>query len=252
MDLQLTGKRAIISGATRGLGRAIAEELVREGVRIAFCARNAEAVTEAEAAYAALGGAARGWALDVRDADAYRAWLADARAHLGGCDIFIPNVSAKGGLQGEAQWQANFEIDLLGAVRGMEVLSEDLLAARGAVLFLVTTAALEHFPVVQPYNVMKATLIVYAKQLSQTLGAKGVRVNCISPGSIIYPGGNWEKARDGNPAFFEMVRKSIPEGRLGTPEEVAKLAAFLLSPAASWINGENIVIDGGQMKRVNY
>lgn len=252
MELQMKGKRAIISGATRGLGRAIAEELVREGVELAFCARNEQAVAEAQSAYASLGGRARGWPLDVRDADAYRAWLNAARDHLGGCDIFIPNVSAKGGLQGEAQWQANFEVDLLGAVRGIEVLANDLLALRGSVLFIVTTAALEHFPVVQPYNVMKATLIVYAKQLSQTLGAKGVRVNCISPGSIIYPGSNWEKARDGNPAFFEMVRSAIPEGRLGTPEEVAKLAAFLLSPAASWINGENIVIDGGQMKRVNY
>ena len=252
MDLQLHGKRAIISGATRGLGRAIGEELLREGVQFAFCARNAGAVAEAEAAYAARGGKARGWALDVRDADAYRAWLNEARDHLGGCDIFVPNVSAKGGLPGEAQWFANFEVDLLGAVRGIEVLADDLLAVRGAVLFLVTTAALEHFPVVQPYNVMKATLIVYAKQLSQTLGARGVRVNCISPGSIIYPGSSWEKARDGNPAFFEMVRSAIPEGRLGTPEEVAKLAVFLLSPAASWINGENIVIDGGQIKRVNF
>jgi NAD(P)-dependent dehydrogenase (short-subunit alcohol dehydrogenase family) len=252
MELMLQGKRAIISGATRGLGRAIAEELIREGVSLAFCARSAEAVAQAEAAYAALGGPARGWTLDVRDADAYRAWLQAARDHLGGCDMFVPNVSAKGGLSGEAQWFANFEVDLLGAVRGMELLADDLVAAKGAALFLVTTAALEHFPVVQPYNVMKATLIVYAKQLSQTLGAKGVRVNCISPGSIIYPGSNWEKARDGNPAFFEMVRKSIPEGRLGTPEEVARLAVFLLSPAASWINGENIVVDGGQMKRVNY
>lgn len=252
MDLMLTGKRAIISGATRGLGRAIAEELIREGVSIAFCARNADAVRDAEAAYRALGGTATGQALDVRDAEAYRAWLTAARDALGGCDIFVPNVSAKAGLQGEAQWHANFEVDLLGAVRGMELLADDLVASRGAALFLVTTAALEHFPVVQPYNVMKATLIVYAKQLSQTLGAKGVRVNCISPGSIIYPGSNWEKARDGNPAFFEMVRSSIPEGRLGTPAEVARLAAFLLSPAASWINGENIVVDGGQIKRVHY
>lgn len=252
MDLMLTGKRAIISGATRGLGRAIAEELIREGVSIAFCARNADAVRDAEAAYRALGGTATGQALDVRDAEAYRAWLTAARDALGGCDIFVPNVSAKARLQGEAQWHANFEVDLLGAVRGMELLADDLVASRGAALFLVTTAALEHFPVVQPYNVMKATLIVYAKQLSQTLGAKGVRVNCISPGSIIYPGSNWEKARDGNPAFFEMVRSSIPEGRLGTPAEVARLAAFLLSPAASWINGENIVVDGGQIKRVHY
>jgi NAD(P)-dependent dehydrogenase (short-subunit alcohol dehydrogenase family) len=252
MDLALSGKRAIISGATRGLGRAIATQLIAEGVEIAFCARNAKAVAEAQSAYEAIGGKTRGWALDVRNAEDYGHWLRAARDHLGGCDIFIPNVSAKAGLQGEEQWRANFEVDLLGAVRGIEALKDDLIASRGAALFLVTTAALEHFPVVQPYNVMKATLIVYAKQLSQTLGAKGVRVNCISPGSIIYPGSNWEKAREGNPAFFEMVRSAIPEGRLGTPEEVARLATFLLSPAASWINGENIVIDGGQIKRVHY
>ncbi|MFN3590579.1 MAG: SDR family NAD(P)-dependent oxidoreductase [Thermaurantiacus sp.] len=252
MDLMLQGKRAIISGATRGLGRAIAEELLSEGMNLAFCARNAEAVAEAESAFAATGQRARGWVCDVRDAAAYRAWLAEAAEFLGGCDAFIPNVSAKAGLSGEAQWQANFEVDLLGAVRGMEALGPLLVEAKGAALFLVTTAAIEHFPVVQPYNVMKATLIVYAKQLSQTLGAKGVRVNCVSPGSIYYEGSSWQRAEQANPAFFEMIRKSIPEGRLGTPAEVAKVAAFLLSPAASWINGENILIDGGQVKRVNY
>ena len=252
MDLGLAGKRLIITGATRGLGQAIARELVAEGMDIAFCARTAEAVAAAEADFAARGARAKGFVLDVRDAAAYRAFLADALAFLGGCDVFIPNVSAKAGLEGEAQWQANFEVDLMGAVRGMEAMADALIAARGAALFLVTTAALEHFPVVQPYNVMKATLIVYAKQLSQTLGAKGVRVNCISPGSIYYEGSSWQRAERANPAFFEMVRKSIPEGRLGTPVEVARLAAFLVSPAASWVNGENIVVDGGQIKRVHY
>jgi NAD(P)-dependent dehydrogenase (short-subunit alcohol dehydrogenase family) len=251
MDLGLAGRRAIVSGATRGLGLALGRRLMAVGMALAFCARDPAAVAAAEADYAALG-RARGWALDVRDAAAYRAWLADARDWLGGCDAFVPNVSAKAGLEGEAQWFANFEVDLLGAVRGMEVLGPALVEAKGAALFLVTTAALEHFPVVQPYNVLKATLIVYAKQLSQTLGAKGVRVNCISPGSIYYEGSSWQRAEKANPAFFEMVRKAIPEGRLGTPEEVAAVGAFLLSPAASWINGENVVVDGGQMKRVNY
>lgn len=252
MDLGLSGRRLIITGATRGLGRAIARELVAEGMDLAFCARSAEAVAEAEADFAARGARTKGWVLDVRDAEAYRAFLAAALDFLGGCDAFIPNVSAKGGLEGEAQWRANFEVDLLGAVRGMEAVSDALVAARGAALFLVTTAALEHFPVVQPYNVMKATLIVYAKQLSQTLGARGVRVNCISPGSIYYDGSSWQRAEQANPAFFEMVRKSIPEGRLGSPEEVARVAAFLVSPAASWVNGENIVVDGGQIKRVHF
>jgi NAD(P)-dependent dehydrogenase (short-subunit alcohol dehydrogenase family) len=252
MDLNLHGKRAIISGATRGLGQAIARQLISEGMSLAFCARDPAAVAEAEAGYAAMGAKVKGWALDVRDAAAYRAWLDAAADFLGGCDAFIPNVSAKAGLVGEAQWQANFEVDLLGAVRGMEALGPLLVEAKGAALFLVTTAALEHFPIVQPYNVMKATLIVYAKQLSQTLGAKGVRVNCISPGSIYYEGSSWQRAEKMNPDFFDMVRRSIPEGRLGTPQEVAQVATFLLSPLASWINGENIIIDGGQIKRVNY
>lgn len=252
MQLNLEGKRAIISGATRGLGQAIARHLLAEGMSLAFCARSPEAVAQAEADYAATGAKVKGWQLDVRDAGAYREWLSAAADFLGGCDAFIPNVSAKAGLVGEAQWQANFEVDLLGAVRGMEVLGPLLVESKGAALFLVTTAAIEHFPIVQPYNVMKATLIVYAKQLSQTLGEKGVRVNCISPGSIYYEGSSWQKAEKANPAFFEMVRKSIPEGRLGTPDEVARVAAFLLSPAASWINGENIIVDGGQIKRVNY
>ncbi|QMW21765.1 SDR family NAD(P)-dependent oxidoreductase [Sandaracinobacteroides saxicola] len=252
MELGLAGKRAVITGATKGLGLRIARLLLAEGCDLAFCARTAAGVEEATADFAASGRRVRGWVCDVRDADAYRGFLEEAVDWLGGVDAFIPNVSAKGGLTGEAQWQANFEVDLLGAVRGMEIIGPQLVASRGAALFMVTTAAIEHFPVVQPYNVMKATLIVYAKQLSQTLGAKGVRVNCISPGSILYPGSNWEKARDANPAFFEGIRTSIPEGRLGTAEEVANVAVFLLSPAASWINGENVIIDGGQTKRVHY
>lgn len=252
MDLHLHGKRAIISGATRGLGQAIARQLLAEGMDLAFCARSADAVATAEADFATTGRRAKGWVLDVRDADAYHRWLDEAADFLGGCDAFIPNVSAKAGLQGEAQWMANVEVDLLGAVRGMERLGPALIRSRGAALFLVTTAAIEHFPVVQPYNVIKATLIVYAKQLSQTLGKHGVRVNCISPGSIIYPGSSWERARDASPDFFRMIEGAIPEGRLGTPEEVARVAAFLLSPASSWINGENIIIDGGQTKRIHY
>jgi NAD(P)-dependent dehydrogenase (short-subunit alcohol dehydrogenase family) len=251
MDLEMKGAKAIVTGATRGIGNRIAEKLLEAGADLAFCARDAEAVAECEKAWAARGFHVKGAAVDVGDADAYRAWLAGAAQWLGGCDAFVHNVSGGGGAGGDEKWRANFEIDLMGAVRGLEALEDHLAKDGGSVLFVSSTAGLETYPFVQPYNVMKAGLIVYAKQISQVLGKKGVRVNCISPGATTFPGGNWERHKVNYPDYYNSTVAEIPFGRLGTAEEVADAGVFLLSQRASWITGVNLIVDGGQTRRVS-
>ena len=160
MDLGLKGKRAIITGASRGIGRAIAEALAKEGVTVAICARDGDAVQEAVAAINADGGKAIGGACNVKDADEYKAWLEKAVEDLGGCDIFVPNVSGGGGMDSEKNWWRNFEIDVLHTVRGCETLLPALKdSGDGAVVLIGSTNAVDYFGGPMAYNAMKAALI---------------------------------------------------------------------------------------------
>ena len=253
MDLGLRGRKAIITGATRGIGRRIADLLAAEGCDVAFCARKAEQVAETVKDLERHRVQIHGSVVHVRDADAYKAWLEGAAETLGGCDIFIPNVSAGGGMEGEKSWYRNFEIDLLGTVRGCEALMPRLEESdSGSVVFISTTAAVETFLAPMAYNAIKAALITYAKQLSQTTFRNGVRVNTVSPGPIYFEGGSWEEIRAANRALYDSTVAQQPSGRMGSPEEVARCVAFLASPAASWVNGANLIVDGGFTKRVQF
>ncbi|MFN3231322.1 MAG: SDR family NAD(P)-dependent oxidoreductase [Alphaproteobacteria bacterium] len=252
MDLQIKGKKAIVTGGTRGIGRRIVSLLVEEGVSVATCARDAAAVEETVAAYLDSGAQVVGSAVDVSDGDAYRAWLNKAVEQLGGCDMFVPNVSGGGGGGSEAHWRANLEVDLLGAVRGIEELTPSLEASEGSVVFISSTAAVETFLMPQSYNAMKTALITYGEQLAQAMGPKGVRVNIVSPGSIYFEGGSWHRIENDRPEVFDMIKSGIAMGRYGTPEEVADVVVFLLSPRSSWVTGKNIIIDGGQVKGMRF
>ena len=252
MDLGLQGKKALVTGSTRGIGRRIAETLLAEGASVAIGARKKE---EVDAALKDLKGRGKvvGSVLDVNDPKAYRAWVESMAEQLGGIDLFVHNVSAGGGMEGEASWYKCFEADVMGAVRGIEAAMPSLeKSGAGSILLISTTAAVETFLVPMAYNALKASLITYAKQLSQSVGAKGIRVNVVSPGPIYFAGGAWEGIEKGAPDLFKSQAALHPTGRMGQPEEVARAAAFLLSPAASWINGVNLVVDGGYTKRVQF
>jgi NAD(P)-dependent dehydrogenase (short-subunit alcohol dehydrogenase family) len=250
MDLGLKGRKAVVTGGTRGIGRAIAEALAAEGVDVAVCARHAAEVTETVAALKAHGVNACGAAVDISQGEAYQAWVASAGAELGGIDIFVANVSAGGGM-GEDAWRANFETDLLGTTRGIDAALPSLKASgSGSIVVISSTAAVETFIAPQPYNAIKAALITHAKQLSQALAADGIRVNCVSPGPVYFAGGAWEYIKNNMADLYNGTMAQIPRGSMGTPAEVANAVVFLASPAASLITGVNLVADGGFTKRV--
>jgi NAD(P)-dependent dehydrogenase (short-subunit alcohol dehydrogenase family) len=253
MDLGLRGKKAIVTGATRGIGRAIVDLLAAEGADVGFCARNEDEVAETTAALRGRGVTATGAAVNVRDGDAYKAWLEKTAAELGGCDIFVANVSGGGGMDSEKNWWRNFEIDVLHTVRGCETLMEHLKkSGQGSVLIISSTNAIEVFGGPMAYNAMKAALINYSKQLSSFVGKHGVRVNCISPGPVYFEGGAWEMIKGTNQKFYDATLRAIPGGRMVSPEEIARLVAFTVSPAASAVTGANIVADNGYTKGVRF
>lgn len=253
MDLGLKGKKVILTGGSRGIGRATVELFAAEGADVAFCSRNPEQVAETAASLAKHGGKVVGEAFDMEAGhDAYRAWLKGAAEQLGGCDIFVPMISTSGsGATGD--WQKGLDQDIMGSVIGMEVLEPYLEKSDAAsVVILASTAGLETFIVPQGYNALKGALIVYAGQLSQALGPKGIRVNTVSPGPIKFAGGNWEAIKGIMPELHDATEAQFALGRWGGPEEVAKGIVFLASPASSYTTGTNLIVDGGYTKRIQF
>lgn len=253
MELGLRGKKVILTGGSRGIGRATVELFAEEGADIAFCSRNPDQVAEAKASLSRHGGKVVGMPFDMEAGhDAYRAWLDQAADALGGCDIFVPMISTSGaGATGD--WRKSFDYDVMGAVIGCETLESRLAASgAGSVVIISSTAGVETFIVPQGYNSIKACLLTYSKQLGQAWGPKGIRVNAVLPGPIKFPGGNWEMIQGAMPALYEATEAAFALGRWGGPEEVARTIVFLASPASSYTTGANVVIDGGYTKRVQF
>jgi 3-oxoacyl-[acyl-carrier protein] reductase len=255
MDLGLRGKRAIVTGGTRGIGRAIVDRLAQEGASIALCARTPSVVAETVASLQAHGVSAYGAALDVRDAGAFSAWLEGAVAQLGGLDIAVSNVSTRPTQTGEAAWREAFETDFLQHVRMSDLALPHLHRGEHPALLFVSSIA-SVLTVLPPgedgYGTMKAALVSLTGQLAARHGARGVRVNAVSPGPILFPGGVWDQIRSAHPALFERAAQLSALGRHGRPEEVADAVAFLVSPRASYITGANLRIDGAALKTVNF
>ncbi len=251
MDLGLKGKKALVTGGSKGIGRATAELLASEGADVAICARNADEVSAAVEALKSKGVNAIGSAVDVGDGDAYKKWIESAIGELGGLDILVPNVSAGGGanIGSEDGWKANFEVDIMGTARAVNASLESLTASKGSIVIISTTTALEEGPGSGPYGVVKAALINYANHVSQANGRNGVRCNVVSPGPIYIEGGAWNFIKDNMEDFYNATEKAIPLG-YGAAEDVANAVVFLASPAGGHITGTNLVVDGGFTKRV--
>jgi len=256
MDLRLKGKRAIVTGASRGIGRAIAEAFASEGTDVAICARGAAGVEALVADLRSHGVAAYGAAVDIADGPRLQAWISEAAEQLGGLDTLVTNASALSRGASEDDWKEMFEVDLMGAVRALEAARPHLEKAAGetgdAAMVIISSVSAAETSAPSAYGAMKAALIHFAKGVAREGAPRGLRCNVVSPGTIYFKGGVWGNAEAQAPDFFKMMVSRNPTGRMGTPEEIAAAAVFLASPVSAFTTGINMVVDGAITSRANF
>jgi len=253
MDLGLKGLRAIVTGGTKGIGRAIAETLAAEGADVAICARSAEEVSAAVSKLQTKGVRAVGAVVDVGDGPALKAWTQSVAKSLGGIDIVVANVSALSISSDEESWKKGFDVDLMGAVRLVDAAMPFLEASKAASIVTISSVSGREIDFAAgPYGTFKAALIHYTQGLAFQLAAKGIRANTVSPGNTYFEGGVWNKIKDGNPTLYAEALALNPTGRMGTPQEMANAVAFLASRAASFVTGTNLVVDGALTRGVQF
>ena len=255
MDLNLAGKRVIVTGGSKGIGKRILDRFAQEGATIATCARGEKALEDALHEWRQSGTKAYGEPLDVTDCEKYSSWLNNAVDFLGGLDIFVSNVSTRISASGEQRWRDAFEVDFMQHVTAAEQAIPHLQKGDSPAFVFVSSIAsvmANIMPVEHEYGAMKAALNVYASQLAHRLGGDGIRSNFVTPGPIHFAGGFWDQVQQGNPVLFERAARIPALQRHGTPDEVASAVVFLASPLASYITGANLRIDGGALKHSHF
>jgi 3-oxoacyl-[acyl-carrier protein] reductase len=250
MNLGLQNRRVLVSGGSRGIGKAIVQCFLDEGAQVAFCARSASGVAEAEQAF---GDRAFGAVVDVTQPAQVQHWIANAVQRLGGLDIIVPNVSALAGGSDLDTWRKAFDTDLLGSVAMVQAALPHLLQSDAASVVLISSVSGREVDMfAEPYGVLKAALLHYAKTLSSRHAADGIRVNSVSPGNVYFAEGVWGDIERNDPQTFAQSLAANPMGRMATPEEVARATVFLASPAASFTTGTSLLVDGGLTKAVQF
>ncbi len=252
MDLKLAGRKAIVTGGTRGIGRATVELLADEGCHVGFCARNPDQVEETRANLAGRGITAIGGAVDVADPAALKAWIDATAASLGGLDILVANVSALGVTNEPDTWRRSIEVDLMGTINTVEAALPHMDGTDDAGIVVVGTISTMEATSVQPYRSVKAALLPYVKAQANALARRGVRINVVSPGTVYFEGGIWNTIEENMPQMFEGALAKNPTGRMATPEEIASAIVFLASPRSSFTTGANLTVDGAFTVRVPY
>ncbi|WP_237214135.1 SDR family NAD(P)-dependent oxidoreductase [Falsiroseomonas oryziterrae] len=241
------GRRVLVAGGSKGIGRAVALGFARAGAAVSICARGAEALEATRAEIAACGVPAHARATDLAEAAAVASWVEDAATALGGVDVLVNNASGFGARDTEEDWAKGLGVDVMATVRASRAAAPHLRAAKGSIVNVTSISGFRPSLRTPAYAAVKALLVNYTQSQAAAFAADGVRVNAVAPGSIEFPGGSWEQRRTSDPTLYNRILASIPFGRLGTPEEVAEVVMFLSSPAARWVTGQTIVVDGGQL-----
>jgi 3-oxoacyl-[acyl-carrier protein] reductase len=252
MQISLKGRSLIVAGGSRGIGRSIALTFAKAGANVSICARGAEGVEKTVAEIRSVcslhGAKAHGASCDLADAAAIQRYIADAAAALGGINVLVNNASGFGRTDDEAGWATSVAIDVMATVRASnEAIPIIERSGGGSIINISSISGLTPSLRTPPYGAVKAAVIQYTKTQALALSKRNIRVNCIAPGSIFFPGGTWDNAKQNNPKLYESIQGTIPWGRYGTPEEVASVALFLASDMASWVTGQTIAVDGGQV-----
>ena len=251
MTFDFSGKRVLVAGGSRGIGRAIALQFAAAGADVALCARGAAGLEAARAEVARHGRRVHAMACDLADAASIAAWVPAAAEALGGIDVLVNNASGFGMGDGEEAWAAGLSVDVLAMVRSSRAALPWLQRAgaeRGAsIVHISSIAAFRPSTRAPAYAAVKAAMNSYTGSQAAMLARDRIRVNAIAPGSIEFPGGVWDQRKSENPGLYERTLKSIPFGRFGSADEVAEVALFLASSHARWITGQVLSVDGGQL-----
>jgi 3-oxoacyl-[acyl-carrier protein] reductase len=248
MNLELSNKNAVITGASKGIGKSIAMNLAKEGCNVAICARGKEPLENTKNELIKTGVKVFASACDVGNHNQLDAFLENTKKTLGSVDILVNNVSALRFGDEQEDWEASISLDLMASVRATKTVIPWMIeSGGGSILFISSISALESGSP-PSYAAAKAAIVSYSKTIAIQLAPNKIRVNTIAPGSIEFEGGLWDQMKQNNREFYDMALNSIPSGRLGTPDEIGKVAVFLVSPCASWVTGTCLSVDGGQHK----
>ncbi|MHB1689717.1 MAG: SDR family NAD(P)-dependent oxidoreductase [Thiomonas sp.] len=253
MDLKLKGLKVVVTGATKGIGRSIAETFAQEGAHVAICARDADAVARTAAALREHGVEALGGTVDVSNRGLLQGWVREVAGQWGGLDIVVANVSALAIGQDEESWRREFETDLMGTVHLVDAAMPFLEESRAASIVAISSVSGREIDFAAgPYGTFKAAIVHYIQGIAFQNAAKGIRANTVSPGNIYFEGGVWEHIQNNNPTLYAEALALNPTGRMGRPEEIGRAVAFIASPAASFVSGANLVVDGALTRGVQF
>ena len=245
-----SGYRVLVAGGSRGIGRAVVLGFLEAGASVCVCARGEDGLDALREDVGANAGRLHTQRCDLAQADEIKRWVAAAAKELGGIDVLVNNATGYGFHEQDEDWEMDFKVDLMAAVRASrEALPYLKQSPHGSILHTSSIGALRPRVMGPPYAAMKAALSHYTTTQALVLAEHKIRVNAVAPGSVEFPGGVWERVRREKPEQYAEVLATIPFGRYGTPEDVARVALFLASPLAGWITGQTVVVDGGQSLR---